>query len=89
MAVHNAQMVNGIPTILALQSWAQDYPAGVQNFTEQTYIGSKYLVDIFTFAPLMVPHPTIPGEQVPNPMIIPWTTRLFNYFLSLFSLQQG
>ena len=85
MCAANAQMISNWPTIRALQGWAQDYPAGWQNFTTQTYIGSKYLVDIFTFVPKYVPHPTVPGQQLPNPNLISWQRRLFQYFLALFS----
>lgn len=73
-------------TICALQSWGTSAGVnGIQKFDETTYIGNKNLVDIFTFAPKFVAHPTIPGEMVPNPLLLTWQKRLFNYFLSLFS----
>ncbi len=86
MCAHNAQLVNGVPTIIALQSWGSQVPNGVQNFTTQTYIGSPYLVDIFTFVPKTVPHPIIPGQTIPNPQVITWQQRLINYLVSFFGV---
>jgi len=82
MCQHNV----GENTIISLQSWGAGVGQnGTQIFTDQDFIGSKYLVDIFTFAPKTVPHPTIPGQTTPNPAVLTWQVRLFNYFLSLFS----
>ncbi len=78
---------NNIKTIGALQSWGEDIgEQGWQFFNNSGYIGSKYLVDIFTFAPKYIPHPTVPGQQIPNPAILTWQQRLVNFFLALFSM---
>lgn len=77
-------LVNGEKTINSLQSWGTEVGnQGWQNFTSK-YIDSGRITDVFTFVPKMVPHPTIPGQLIPNPNIITWQQRLVNYFLSIF-----
>jgi hypothetical protein len=86
MCQHNV----GANAIISLQSWGTDVGNnGTQTFTTNDFIGSPYLVDIFTFAPKYVPSPTVPGQLLPNPAILTWQQRLFDFFLSLFSTGQN
>jgi len=87
MCAHRAYLSNSVPTIQALQSFGTEVPNGVQNFDSNNYLGTPRMVDIFTFVTKFVPHPTNPGQMIPNPAIISWQQRLVNFFLSLFSQQ--
>lgn len=85
MCAHRAYLANNVvPTIQALQSFGLDVPNGVQNFDVNNYIGTPRIVDVFTFVPKYVPHPINPGQMIPNPAIISWQQRLFNYFRAVF-----
>ena len=80
-------MYNGLQAIKSFQSWGKSVgDQGYQYFTTATFIGSPQIVDIFTFVPKYVPHPTVPGQLIPNPAIITWQQRLINYITYLFSL---
>lgn len=79
------EIYQGLQAIKSFQSWGLIGDNGYQYFTANTFIGSPQIVDIFTFVPKYVPHPTLPNQTIPNPQILTWQQRLVNYFLSLFS----
>lgn len=70
----------------SFQSWGDMVgDKGYQYFTEQTFIGSPDIKDVFTFVPKYVPHPLNPGQMIPNPLIITWQQRLINYITELWN----
>jgi hypothetical protein len=79
-------MYNGLQAIKSFQSWGQVGDNGFQYFTTATFIGSNNIVDIFTFVPKYVPHPTVPGQLIPNPAILTWQQRLVNYITAFWNV---